>query len=56
MLCMETLRPRQQSKEVVEACMAKYGPMDVLVNHAGRSEPGGPAEISEEVWDQHIRY
>ena len=38
------------AREVVEACIAKYGQIDLLVNHVGRSVPGGPAEMSEEVW------
>ncbi|MCJ1390868.1 hypothetical protein MMC18_003729 [Xylographa bjoerkii] len=41
-------------KEVVEACMAKHGRIDILVNNVGRSEPGGPAEMSEEVWDRQM--
>ena len=40
------------AKAVVEACMAKHGRIDILVNNVGRSEPGGPAELSEETWDQ----
>lgn len=31
--------------------MQKYGRIDVLVNNVGKSEPGGPAELSEETWD-----
>ena len=42
------------AKEVVEACMVKHGRIDVLVNNVGRSEPGGPAEMSEEVWDKQM--
>jgi len=41
-------------KEVVEACMAKHGRIDILVNNVGRSEPGGPAEMTEEVWDKQM--
>lgn len=41
-------------KEVVEACVAKYGRIDILINNVGRSEPGGPAEMSEEVWDKQM--
>ncbi|MCJ1229719.1 hypothetical protein MMC12_006388 [Toensbergia leucococca] len=41
-------------KEVVDACMAKHGRIDILVNNVGRSEPGGPVEISEDVWDRQI--
>ncbi|PIA88695.1 Oxidoreductase UcpA [Cercospora beticola] len=35
----------------VQACIRKYGRIDVLVNNVGKSEPGGPAELSEAVWD-----
>jgi len=31
--------------------MEKHGRVDILVNNVGKSEPGGPAEMSEEVWD-----
>lgn len=34
--------------------MARHGRIDVLVNNVGRSEPGGPAEMSEEVWDRQM--
>ncbi|PYI23192.1 putative short-chain dehydrogenases/reductase [Aspergillus violaceofuscus CBS 115571] len=38
-------------KAAIEACIAKYGRIDILVNNVGRSEPGGPAEMVERVWD-----
>lgn len=38
-------------KAFLDACMAKHGRIDVLVNNVGKSEPGGPAELSEDVWD-----
>ena len=41
-------------QKVIEACMAKHGRIDILVNNVGRSEPGGPAEMSEEVWDKQM--
>lgn len=31
--------------------MAKHGRIDILINNVGKSEPGGPAELSEQVWD-----
>jgi NAD(P)-dependent dehydrogenase (short-subunit alcohol dehydrogenase family) len=39
---------------MVEACVKKFGRIDILVNNVGGSAPGGPVEMSEEVWDaQH---
>ncbi|KPI35371.1 3-oxoacyl-[acyl-carrier-protein] FabG [Cyphellophora attinorum] len=38
-------------KALVDACLKKYGRIDVLVNNVGRSEPGGPAEMTERIWD-----
>ncbi|KAK5682571.1 hypothetical protein LTS10_005699 [Elasticomyces elasticus] len=34
-----------------DACMTKHGRIDILINNVGKSEPGGPAEMTEEVWD-----
>jgi NAD(P)-dependent dehydrogenase (short-subunit alcohol dehydrogenase family) len=39
-------------KALVEACLSKHGRIDILVNNVGRSEPGGPVELSEGVWDE----
>lgn len=41
-------------KRMVDACMEKYGRIDILVNNVGRSEPGGPVEMSEETWDEQL--
>jgi len=41
-------------EEFVDACMKKHGRIDILVNNVGRSEPGDPASISEEVWDKQM--
>lgn len=41
-------------KRLVDACMLKWGRIDVLVNNVGRSEKGDPASMSEEVWDQQV--
>ena len=39
---------------MVQACVKKFGRVDILVNNVGGSAPGGPVEMSEEVWDaQH---
>lgn len=39
---------------LVDACLATYGRIDILVNNVGRSEPGDPVAMSEEVWDEQM--
>jgi NAD(P)-dependent dehydrogenase (short-subunit alcohol dehydrogenase family) len=39
---------------MVEACAARFGRVDVLVNNVGGSAAGGPVEMSEEVWDAQV--
>lgn len=41
-------------KALVNGCMEKHGRIDILVNNVGRSEPGCPATMSEEVWDAQM--
>ena len=43
-------------KAMVEACLARYGRIDVLINNVGGSARGGPVEMSEEVWDAQVDY
>ncbi|VUC20479.1 unnamed protein product [Clonostachys rosea] len=46
-----------KADQVVRAlseCVKRFGRIDILVNDVGRSEPGGPAEITEEVWDEQM--
>ncbi|MDT3395508.1 3-oxoacyl-ACP reductase FabG [Streptomyces sp. B1866] len=38
----------------VQAAVDRYGPVDVLVNNAGRSGGGVTAELSDELWDDVI--
>lgn len=40
--------------EMVAACRARFGRIDVLVNNVGGSAAGGPVEMSEEVWDSQV--
>jgi NAD(P)-dependent dehydrogenase (short-subunit alcohol dehydrogenase family) len=40
--------------EVVAACVARFGRIDVLVNNVGGSAAGGPVEMAEETWDAQI--
>jgi len=41
---------------MVEACLKAYGRIDALVNNVGGSAPGGPVEMSEEVWDAQMDF
>jgi hypothetical protein len=40
----------------VASCMQTYGRIDILVNNVGGSAPGGPVEMSEEVWDTQVDF
>jgi NAD(P)-dependent dehydrogenase (short-subunit alcohol dehydrogenase family) len=39
---------------MIRACVDKFGRVDVLVNNVGGSAPGGPVEMTEEVWDAQV--
>jgi ketoreductase len=39
-----------QVKVLVAACVERYGPIDVLVNNAGRPGGGTTADVSDELW------
>ena len=41
---------------MVEACLKRFGRIDVLVNNVGGSAHGGPVEMSEEVWDAQVDF
>lgn len=41
-------------REMAEACIARFGRIDILVNNVGGSAAGGPVELSEEAWDTQI--
>ncbi|XAH25587.1 SDR family NAD(P)-dependent oxidoreductase [Xylophilus sp. GW821-FHT01B05] len=42
-------------QRVVDDCLARFGRIDILVNNVGLSQPGGPVEMDEEVWDQQLQ-
>ena len=41
-------------KSLVEACMKRFGRIDILINNVGRSEPGDPVTMTEETWDDQM--
>ena len=41
-------------RAMVEACLQAFGTVDILINNVGGSAPGGPVEMSEEVWDAQV--
>jgi NAD(P)-dependent dehydrogenase (short-subunit alcohol dehydrogenase family) len=41
-------------EEMVQACVARFGRIDILVNNVGGSAPGDPVAMTEDVWDHQI--
>jgi NAD(P)-dependent dehydrogenase (short-subunit alcohol dehydrogenase family) len=41
-------------KAMVDACIKRFGRVDILVNNVGGSAPGGPVELSEDAWDAQL--
>lgn len=48
------VRSSASVEALVEACLAKYGRIDILVNNVGYSAPGCPAVMNEKVWDEQM--
>lgn len=43
-------------RDMVAACVAAWGRVDILVNNVGGSKKGGPVQLEEAAWDQQIDY
>jgi NAD(P)-dependent dehydrogenase (short-subunit alcohol dehydrogenase family) len=41
---------------MVQACVDRFGRVDILVNNVGGSAPGDPVSMTEEVWDRQIDF
>ena len=48
------VKQANEVQRMVQACMQRFGRIDILINNVGRSEPGGPVEMAEEVWDEQM--
>ena len=48
------VRSTEDVRALVAAAVARFGPVDVLVNNAGRSGGGATAQIADELWDDVI--
>ena len=46
----------EEVQGMVQSCILKLGTLDILINNVGGSAPGGPVEMSEEVWDNQIAF
>ncbi len=44
-----------QVQALVQDCLATFGRLDILVNNVGRSEPGDPVSMTEEVWQDQLQ-
>ncbi|MGH6953256.1 MAG: SDR family NAD(P)-dependent oxidoreductase [Alphaproteobacteria bacterium] len=43
-------------ERAAQACVERFGRIDVLHNNVGGSVPGGPVELSERQWDDQIAF
>ncbi|MEV0039542.1 SDR family NAD(P)-dependent oxidoreductase [Streptomyces sp. NPDC050804] len=48
------VRSKEDVAELVQAAVARYGTIDVLVNNAGRSGGGVTADLADELWSDVI--
>ncbi|MCD0503550.1 SDR family NAD(P)-dependent oxidoreductase [Bordetella petrii] len=46
----------QAVQAMVDACVDKWGRVDILVNNVGGSRKGGPANLDESSWDKQIDF
>ncbi len=46
----------EEIRAAIDACIERFGQLDILVNNIGGSLPGGVEELSEDDWDAQINY
>src|SRR5471030_1303784 len=44
----------EEVRAAVDACVQKFGRIDILINNCGASAAGDPVSMSEEVWDAQL--
>jgi len=44
----------EQVQAMIDDCVDRFGRLDILINNVGRSEPGNPETMDEEVWRQQL--
>jgi NAD(P)-dependent dehydrogenase (short-subunit alcohol dehydrogenase family) len=42
--------------DMVAACRAEFGRIDILINNVGGSAAGGPVDLAEDAWDAQVDY
>ncbi|MEQ8320998.1 MAG: glucose 1-dehydrogenase [Rhodospirillales bacterium] len=47
---------KAQVDAMVEACIARFGRVDILINNVGGSAHGGPVEMDEDTWDHQMEF
>jgi NAD(P)-dependent dehydrogenase (short-subunit alcohol dehydrogenase family) len=45
-----------QVEAMIEACVERFGRIDILVNNVGGSVPGGPVDLSLEDWQRQLDF
>lgn len=53
-VCRCDMTASDEVKTAVDACVARYGRIDILVNNVGGSAPGDPVAMPEDVWDAQL--
>lgn len=47
---------KAQVDAMVQACIDRFGRVDILINNVGGSARGGPVEMDEDTWDGQMEY
>jgi NAD(P)-dependent dehydrogenase (short-subunit alcohol dehydrogenase family) len=53
-VCRCDMTVAHEVQAAAEACVKRFGRIDILVNNVGGSAPGDPVTMTEEVWDAQV--